>query len=159
MGYPDRETVARVRAEFPPGTRVELVCMDDPQAPPAGTLGTVLCVDDIASLCMQWDNGSSLHVAYGEDVVRKVDQENAARTNELHIQIKDILQKSISSDYVEMILHRENADNHKTVLEDIADNVMETSALMTEERCSDDDIRLAIGRILSERLDEHGSKM
>ena len=72
MGYPDRETVARVRAEFPPGTRVELVKMDDLQAPPIGTKGTVLYVDDIASLCMCWDNGSSLHVAYGEDVVRKI---------------------------------------------------------------------------------------
>ena len=50
MGYPDRETVARVRAEFPPGTRVELVWMDDPQAPPIGTKGTVVRVDDIASL-------------------------------------------------------------------------------------------------------------
>ena len=68
-----RETVARVRTEFPPGTRVELVRMDDPQAPPIGTKGTILYVDDIASLCMRWDNGSSLHVAYGEDVVKKID--------------------------------------------------------------------------------------
>lgn len=73
LGYPDRETVARVRADFPPGTRVELIRMDDPQAPPIGTKGTVMRVDDIASLCMRWDNGSSLHVAYGEDVVRKID--------------------------------------------------------------------------------------
>ena len=73
MGYPDRETVARVRAEFLPGTRVELVKMDDLQAPPIGTKGTVLYVDDIASRCMRWDNGSSLHVACGEDVVRKLD--------------------------------------------------------------------------------------
>ena len=72
MGYPDRETVACVRADFPPGTRVELIRMDDPQAPPIGTKGTVMRVDDIASLCMRWDNGSSLHVAYGEDVVRKI---------------------------------------------------------------------------------------
>lgn len=73
LGYPDGETVARVRADFPPGTRVELIRMDDPQAPPIGTKGTVVRVDDIASLCMRWDNGSSLHVAYGEDVVRKID--------------------------------------------------------------------------------------
>lgn len=72
MPYPDKKTVARVRAEFPPGTRVELVQMDDPQAPPIGTKGTVICVDDIASLCMRWDNGSSLHVAYGEDRVQKL---------------------------------------------------------------------------------------
>lgn len=74
MSFPDKKIVARVRAEFPPGTRVELVKMDDPQAPPIGTQGTVLYVDDIASLCMHWDNGSSLHVAYGEDYVKKIDE-------------------------------------------------------------------------------------
>lgn len=77
MSYPDKKTVSRVQAEFPPGTRVELVQMDDPQAPPIGTKGTVVCVDDIASLCMHWDNGSSLHVAYGEDVVRKLAEKEA----------------------------------------------------------------------------------
>ena len=78
MLFPDRETVLRVRAEYPAGTRVELVKMDDPQAPPIGTTGTVLYVDDIASLCMRWDNGSSLHVTYGEDIVKKVDKTEEA---------------------------------------------------------------------------------
>ena len=68
-----KEALQALRERFPKGTRVELVQMDDPQAPPIGTKGTVVRVDDIASLCMRWDNGSSLHVAYGEDVVRKID--------------------------------------------------------------------------------------
>ena len=72
MSYPDRETVARIRAEFPPGTRVELVWMDDPQAPPIGTKGTVIGVDDIGSIMVAWDNGSGLNVAYGVDTCRKV---------------------------------------------------------------------------------------
>ena len=72
MSYPDRETVARIRAEFPPGTRVELVWMDDPQAPPIGTKGTVIGVDDIGSIMVAWDTGSGLNVAYGVDVCRKV---------------------------------------------------------------------------------------
>ena len=67
-----RETVARVRADFPLGTRVELVKMDDLQAPPIGTKGTVLYVDDIASLCMRWANGSSLGVVYSEDECCKI---------------------------------------------------------------------------------------
>jgi len=70
--FPDRETVERVRREFPAGTLVELVKMDDVQAPPIGTVGEVLSVDDIGSLIMRWRNGSSLNVGYGEDVVRKV---------------------------------------------------------------------------------------
>ena len=72
MRFPDRETVERVRREFPAGTLVELVKMDDVQAPPIGTVGEVLGVDDTGSLIMRWSNGSSLNVGYGEDVVRKV---------------------------------------------------------------------------------------
>ena len=71
-GFPSRETVERVRRQYPSGTRVELVRMDDIQAPPVGTLGTVLDVDDTGSLLMKWDNGSGLNVVYGEDLVRKI---------------------------------------------------------------------------------------
>lgn len=49
-----------------------LVFMDDAQAPPVGTLGTILGVDDIGSLIIEWDNGSHLNVIYGEDKVRIV---------------------------------------------------------------------------------------
>ena len=75
MRFPDRKTVERVRKEYPVGTRVELLRMDDVQAPPVGTLGTIIGVDDTASLLMRWDNGSHLNVVYGEDVVRKVIEE------------------------------------------------------------------------------------
>ena len=70
MMFPSRETVERVRRQDPAGTRVELVSMDDRYAPPPGTKGTVLGVDDTGSLLMRWDNGSSLNVVYGEDMVR-----------------------------------------------------------------------------------------
>lgn len=73
MNFPNKETVERVRAEFPKGTRVVLEKMDDVQAPPIGTLGTVRGVDDTASLLVAWDNGSGLNVVYGEDRVRKVE--------------------------------------------------------------------------------------
>lgn len=64
--------VEQVRKQYPAGTRVELVQMDDVQAPPVGTMGTVTAVDDMGSLLMHWDNGSHLNVIYGEDAVRKV---------------------------------------------------------------------------------------
>lgn len=67
-----RATVARQKAMFPVGTTVELVKMDDFQAPPVGTRGVVQGVDDIGSLLMHWENGSSLNVLYGEDIVKKV---------------------------------------------------------------------------------------
>ena len=70
--FPSRETVERIRAQYPIGCRVELIKMDDIQAPPIGTKGTVTGVDDIGSIMVSWDNGSSLHVVYGEDICRKI---------------------------------------------------------------------------------------
>lgn len=72
MNFPDRKTVERVQKEYPAGTRVILEQMEDPQAPPVGTLGTVIGVDDTASLLMKWDNGSGLNVVFGQDRVTKM---------------------------------------------------------------------------------------
>lgn len=63
-----------LRADYPPGTRVKLIKMDDEQAPPKGTVGTVRGVDDAGSIMVSWDNGSGLNVVYGEDIVEKVTQ-------------------------------------------------------------------------------------
>jgi len=68
--FPSKEIVERVRKEYPVGSRVELLRMDDPQAPPVGTLGTVVGVDDTASILVRWDNGSGLNVVYGTDMCR-----------------------------------------------------------------------------------------
>lgn len=74
MRFPNREVVERLKERYPAGTRVELVEMNDPQAPPIGTRGTVIGVDDIGSIMVSWDNGSGLNVAYGEDRCRKIDE-------------------------------------------------------------------------------------
>ncbi len=66
------EQLERLREEYPAGTRVELVQMDDMQAPPAGTLGTVTGVDGTGSLLVDWDNGSGLNAIWGVEIVRKV---------------------------------------------------------------------------------------
>ena len=71
-----RNTLERLRKQYPVGCRVMLVQMNDSQAPPVGTEGTVLWVDDSGSLIMKWDNGSGLNVIYGEDIVRKVGDKN-----------------------------------------------------------------------------------
>jgi len=72
MRFPSEKVVSELRQEYPSGTRVKLLSMDDAQAPPMGTLGTVNGVDDTGSLLMSWDNGSGLNVIYGEDKVEKV---------------------------------------------------------------------------------------
>ena len=72
MKFPSKEVVARIRKEYPMGTRIELLAMDDFQAPPIGTHGTVTGVDDSGSLLVSWDTGSVLNVIYGVDRVRKI---------------------------------------------------------------------------------------
>ena len=63
---------ASLREQFPLGARVELLRMDDPQAPPIGTKGTVRGVDDTGSIMVAWDTGGSLNVLFGVDECRKV---------------------------------------------------------------------------------------
>lgn len=72
MKFPNQKIVDRIRREFSAGCRVELLQMDDVQAPPIGTKGTVIGVDDTGSIMVRWDNGSGLNVVYGEDRCRRV---------------------------------------------------------------------------------------
>ena len=51
----------------------KLLEMEDPFAPPIGTLGTVIGVDDIGSILVSWDNGQSLNVLYGIDKIMKLE--------------------------------------------------------------------------------------
>jgi len=76
MKFPKKEIVDRLRKEYPAGTRIELLEMNDFQAPPLGTYGTVTGVDDTGSLLVRWDNGSGLNVIYGVDRVKKIQKES-----------------------------------------------------------------------------------
>lgn len=75
MRFPSKEVVNHIRSYYPIGARVELIQMDDVTAPPVGTKGTVLGVDDIGSIMVAWDNGSHLSVAYGADRCRIIAEE------------------------------------------------------------------------------------
>ena len=66
----EKKQVENLREQYPRGTRVELIRMDDPQAPPVGTKGTVIAVDDIGTIHVKWDDGSTLGIAFGADVCR-----------------------------------------------------------------------------------------
>nr|DAR90083.1 MAG TPA: protein of unknown function (DUF4314) [Caudoviricetes sp.] len=67
-----KERVEHLRIKYPKGTKIELLEMDDVQAPPIGTVGTVYGVDDLGSLLVRWENGSSLSVIDGVDRVKKI---------------------------------------------------------------------------------------
>lgn len=72
MRFPSKEQLERIRQQYPTGTRVELLRMDDQQAPPIGTKGTICGVDDTASILVNWDNGSGLNIIFGVDRCRKL---------------------------------------------------------------------------------------
>ena len=66
-------TVADLRKSFPKGCRVELVQMDDPYSRlMPGSKGTVKGVDDMGTIHVAWDCGSSLGLVYGEDVCNRI---------------------------------------------------------------------------------------
>ena len=68
-----RDTVERIRREYPVGTRVELISMQDEYTKlAAGEKGTVIGVDDMGTIHVNWDCGSCLGIAYGEDLCKKV---------------------------------------------------------------------------------------
>ena len=62
-----KRKIIRLKEEFPKYTRLKLISMDDIQAPPSGTFGTVLGVDDIGMILVKWDNGSTLSLIPEED--------------------------------------------------------------------------------------------
>ena len=62
-GFPSQKEVERIKEQYPVGTRIELISMDDPLAPiESGMKGTVDKVDDIGTLHMKWDNGRTLGI-------------------------------------------------------------------------------------------------
>ena len=70
MKIPTRREVEQIKARYAKGMRIELLHMDDPYSPPAGTLGTIITVDDLGDLVIAWDNGSGLNVVPWVDRVR-----------------------------------------------------------------------------------------
>lgn len=74
MRFISDEALQALRARYKRGVRVELMQMNDVQAPPIGTKGTVRGVDDIGNILVSWDNGSSLNIVYGEDLCRIIDE-------------------------------------------------------------------------------------
>lgn len=70
----NQKEVRTIRETYLPGMRIRLLNMDDIQAPSIGTEGTVIGVDDIGSVMVAWDNGSSLNVIPGIDEIEIVEE-------------------------------------------------------------------------------------
>ena len=68
-----KEELEALREKYPKGCRVELVKMDDPyREMPPGLRGVVTGIDDSGSIHVDWQNGSSLAVIFGEDHAVKI---------------------------------------------------------------------------------------
>ena len=72
--FAHQKKVDELRQAYPPETRVELIWMDDPQAPPVGCRGTIKGVDDAGNILVRWDNGSGLNLLPGIGQFRKVNE-------------------------------------------------------------------------------------
>lgn len=71
--FPPKEVVESLKQQFPKGTRVELIKMNDPYTKlKAGDQGTVTMVDSIGTVFVNWDRGSGLGLAFGEDLYKKI---------------------------------------------------------------------------------------
>lgn len=75
MRVPSKEQIEKLNKAYPTGSLVELIFMDDVQAPPVGTKGRVIGVDDMGSIMVKWETGSSLSLIYGVDTCRKIETE------------------------------------------------------------------------------------
>ncbi len=62
----------QLKSQYPEGTKLELVAMDDPHGVPAGTIGVVDFIDDAGQIHMKWQTGSCLALIPGVDCFRKV---------------------------------------------------------------------------------------
>jgi len=68
------EALLRLKNEYPKGTRIELLSMDDPYTSLSpGDQGTVTDIDDTGTIFVSWDSGASLGLVYGIDQYSKVE--------------------------------------------------------------------------------------
>ncbi len=78
-----RGRVEFYKEHYPAGTRVQLDQMgDDPRPVPAGTKGTVVTVDDIGTLHVEFDNGRALGICPEVDKFHKITEQTEVQDNE-----------------------------------------------------------------------------
>ena len=77
------EELSNLRRRYPMGRRVKLICMNDPYRLDlkAGAMGKVVHVDDIGTIHVAWDCGSTLGVVYGVDSCAVVHSEGGKQND------------------------------------------------------------------------------
>ena len=67
-----QKQVELLRQQYPKGTRLQLISMEDPHGVPEGTVGEVELIDDIGQIHMKWETGSCLALIPGVDEFRRI---------------------------------------------------------------------------------------
>ncbi len=68
------EILKQLKEYYTAGTRVMLIHMSDPFTNlRQGDRGTVTMVDDIGTVHVNWDRGSTLGVVFGEDECKRIE--------------------------------------------------------------------------------------
>ena len=69
------EMLKQLKEYYTSGTRVMLIRMNDPYTNlRQGDQGTVTLVDDIGTIHVKWDRGSTLGIAFGEDECKRIER-------------------------------------------------------------------------------------
>lgn len=98
--------VKRIKELYPKGTEIELISMEDSYAVPSGTHGVVDFVDDMGTIFMNWDNGSTLGLVVGEDKFKIIKKPNLD-FEELE-KAKDLIQ---NNDTLSLFTYNKNNEN------------------------------------------------
>lgn len=98
-----RRLTEDIRQIYPAGTRIILLSMEDPQAVPVGTRGTVKNIDDMAHIDMEWNNGRTLSLVPLVDSFRKLTEQELAEERLSAAKVsnadKEMLEENVPAKY------------------------------------------------------------
>ena len=72
MKYPNKDYIEHLCRKYPPGTRLQLSCMEDDFPVPPGSMGTVEFIDDMGQIHVDWDCVCSLAIIPGVDAFSRL---------------------------------------------------------------------------------------
>ena len=70
----NRKYVDNIKKSYPTGTKIMLIEMYDKQAVPPGTVEKVISVDDLGTIHVAWENGSTPGIVLGFDRFYKINK-------------------------------------------------------------------------------------
>lgn len=77
MKFPNKTYLEQLRKQYPKGTKLQMITMRNEKYPvPPGTVGEVTHIDDMGSIHMKWENGSSLALIPEVDSFKVLGAEN-----------------------------------------------------------------------------------